>query len=155
MFMIKVLNDTETRTEVVVKTELDFQVKQESQNDVMWASELVTVPQCTQAARDFETKCQSCDDKDSKIASLISEKEKMTFDQNSMRLRCDSEIKNISDQNESLHNEIERLKTQSLFMEKQHNVDENRINALYKQVEVLQSELESLKAKHEHARGYM
>lgn len=65
-----------------------------------------------------------------------------------MRLRYASEVKNITDQNESLHNEIERLKAQSLFMEKQHNVDENRIDSFDKHVSALQSEFESLKAKH-------
>lgn len=132
----------------MVKTELGFEVKQESQNDTMWASEIVAVPQSTQASRDPETNCQFCDDKDSKIAVLVSERENVIFDQNSMRSRLDLEFKNISDQNESLHNEIERLKIQSLFMKQQHNVDQNRIDALQKQVEALQSELENSKLKH-------
>lgn len=134
--------------EVMVKTELDFEVKQESQDETMWASELVVVSQNTHASRNCETKCQSCDGKDSKIAVLVSEREKLIFDQNTMRSRFDSEVKNISDQNELLQIEIERLKTQSMFMEQQHNVDQNRIDALHKQIEALQMEVESLKAKH-------
>lgn len=69
--MIKVPKDAETKTEVMVKTELGFEVKQESHDDAMWASKLVTVPQNFQAGYDCETKCLSCDDKENEIAVMV------------------------------------------------------------------------------------
>lgn len=139
----------ETREEVVVKTELDFEmkVKQENQFDVMCASEVVKVSSNVQASSFVENTCKICDIKDGEIIALKSQNENLVREKDFDQSNNDSQIKTLQVENEKLHREIAQLSNKSRFMETQHSVDVERISAFKKQVNFLENENEKLKSK--------
>lgn len=131
----------------MLKTELDFDVKQENQNDIMCVSEVVKVSPGVQAGSSDRKVCRNCDIKDSEIATLKCRNENLICERNIKDLEYGEQIETLQVQNTSLKNEIEELNNKSRFMQTQHNVDVDRIAALNNQIGSLQNEIEETKSK--------
>lgn len=127
--------EEETREEVVLKTELDFEVKQENKNDIMCVSEIVKVSLGVQAGSSEQNVCRNCDIKDSEIVSLKCTNGNLICERDLKDLAYGAQIETLQVQRESLEKLIEELNNKSRFMDTQHNVDVDRITALNKQVD--------------------
>lgn len=135
------------RDEVVVKTELDFEIKKENPNGLMCDAEIVKIATNRDWSNSHQILCQNCDDKNRRIAVLISEMDCLISERNSKQMQYSEEINSWQEKNGHLKNESEQLKNKCRFMQTQHDVDLKRIVALNEQVDVLQKSLEQLKKK--------
>lgn len=135
------------REEVLVKTELDSEIKKENSNGLMCASEIVKIVANSGSISSNQTSCQCCDNKDNRIAVLNSKMESLISERDSKQLQHTEEINSWQEKNGHLKHDNEKLKNKFHFMQTQHDVDSNRIVALNEQVDDLQNELEQLKSK--------
>lgn len=91
--------------------------------------------------------CRECESKNSQIAMLNSEREKLIFDKSFNRTHLEAVVRAAELQNHSLRQELEQLQNTCQFMETQHNVDVNRIATLNEQMERLNTEIDAMKMK--------
>lgn len=74
------------REEVLVKTELDFEIKKENSNGLMCASEIVKIVTNSGSIGSNQISCLSCDDKNNRIAVLNSEMESLILERDSKQM---------------------------------------------------------------------
>lgn len=142
---------------MTLRTELDFYVKEENQSDEMYSSEIVklSTPSETESQTvkvelhvDPPTNlCPDCESKNSQIAVLNLEREKLIFEKSFNRTHLEAEVRATELQNRLLRQELQQLQSKCQFMETQHDVDANRNVALNDQVEKLKTELAEIKLK--------